>query len=208
MARKEKNDYFQMIEEQVAHARDAARLLNEILTDFRPNELPANRARMHEIEHGADIKKHDMMEKLIREFITPIEREDLRDMSEEIDTVTDLIEDVLNKIYIYNVAKMRPEALEFAALILRSCDDLVAIAQRLGDFRKNREEIGHGIVEVNRLEEDGDRLYIECMARLFRSEREFAPLMAWHDLFSCLEQCLDTCEHVANVFEGVILKTI
>ena len=206
MARMEKNDYFQMIAEQVAYARDAARLLNDVLTDFRPEELPANRARMHEIEHGADLKKHDMTEKLIREFITPIEREDLRDMSEEIDNATDLIEDVLNKVYIYNIQKMRPEALEFTALLLRSCEDLVAIADRFAEFRKNREEIARGIVEVNRLEEDGDRLYIECMARLFRSEKEFPTLMAWHDVYNCLEQCLDTCEHVANVFDGVILK--
>lgn len=206
MARKDKNDYFQMIAEQVSLSRDAARLLNNILTDFKPDELPENRIRMHEIEHGADIKKHDMMEKLIREFITPIEREDLRDMSEEIDTATDLIEDVLNKIYIYNVQKMRPEALEFAALICRSCDDLVRIADKLGEFRKNAQEIGRGIVEVNRLEEDGDRLYIECMARLFREEKDFFALIAWRDLFSCLEQCLDTCEHISNVIEGVILK--
>lgn len=147
-----------------------------------------------------------MTEKLIREFITPIEREDLRDMSEEIDNATDLIEDVLNKVYIYNIQKMRPEALEFTALLLRSCEDLVAIADRFAEFRKNREEIARGIVEVNRLEEDGDRLYIECMTRLFRSEKEFPTLMAWHDVYNCLEQCLDTCEHVANVFDGVILK--
>lgn len=206
MARKEKNDYFQMIADQVTRSREAAQLLSGVLTDFRPEHLPENRVRMHEIEHEADLIKHDMIEKLIREFITPIEREDLRDLSEEIDTTTDLIEDVLHKIYIYNVQKMRPEALEFTALICRSCDDLVRVADKLGDFRKNAEEIGHGIVEVNRLEEDGDRLYIECMARLFREEKDFFELIAWRDLFSCLEQCLDTCEHVANVIEGVILK--
>lgn len=206
MARKEKNDYFQMIAEQVSLAHDAAQLLSGILTDFQPDKLPESRRRMHEIEHGADIKKHDMMEKLIREFITPIEREDLRDLSEEIDTVTDLTEDVLNKIYIYNVRKMRPEALEFSDLLVKSCEDLVQISSKLGDFRKNREEIGRKVVEVNRLEEDGDRLYIECMARLFREEKSFAELIAWRDLFSCLEQCLDTCEHVANAVEGVILK--
>ena len=81
MARKEKNDYFQMILSQMQHTHDAAVLLEGILTDYHVELLPSNRRRMHEIEHSADLLKHDMMENLIREFLPPIEREDLRALS-------------------------------------------------------------------------------------------------------------------------------
>lgn len=206
MARKEKNDYFQMILSQMQHTHDAAVLLEGILTDYHAELLPSNRRRMHEIEHRADLLKHDMMENLIREFLPPIEREDLRALSEQIDTATDLIEDVVNKVYIYNVQRVRPEALEFTSLIRCAAENLVRVAENLGEFRKNGAAIERCIVDVNRLEEDGDRLYIECMARLFREEGDMLGMIAWRDLFNSLEQCMDACEHVADVVESVILK--
>jgi len=206
MARKDKNDYFQMIADHVIDSCEAAKLLDSIMTEYQADMLPANRRKMHEIEHRADLRKHDMMEKLIREFITPIEREDLRALSEEIDTTTDMIEDVVNKLYIYNIKKVRPEALEFTGLIVSSCESLVRTAENLSDFRKNGKIIERSLVDINRLEEDGDRLYIECMARLFREEKDFLEILAWRDLFNSLEMCLDACEHVADVIENVILK--
>ena len=148
MARKD-NDYFNIFVELVEYSCKAAKLLIEVMTDYHPEELERRMEEMHQIEHSADLEKHLMMERLAREFITPIEREDIMQMAHQIDDVTDTIEDVLMRLYMFNITVIRKDALDVALIIEQCCEELKKALKEFGNFRKSKTLHKH-IVEVNR----------------------------------------------------------
>ena len=116
------------------------------------------------IEHAADLEKHKLMEQLTKEFITPIEREDIILLFQQIDDVTDCIEDVARKLYMYNVTSIRPEMTEFAEIIHQCCVVTKDALSEMPRFQKS-ETLKTHIIRVNELEEAGDRLHFSAMRR-------------------------------------------
>ncbi|MDD6799829.1 MAG: DUF47 family protein [Firmicutes bacterium] len=205
MAGSKQNNYFDMMLSLVELSYEAAKSLNGILSSFDPGNIAQSREALHEIEHNADIKKHEMIRKLSREFITPIEREDIMQMAQAVDDVTDGIEEVIQKIYMYNITELREEAVQISDVIVRCCDGLIRICREFGNFRKST-TIHQDIVEVNRLEEEGDEIYAKAMRRLFRESMNPVEMIVWRDMFDTMENCCDACEHVSDVVESVIMK--
>ena len=205
MSKKSDGYYFQNFIECVECGCQAAKMLEDNLNHFDTGLLQDKLDELHRIEHDADKKKHEMMAVLVKAFITPIEREDIILLSQSIDEVTDKIEDVLIRIYINNVQQIRPEALAFIKVIIRCCEALKEVMEEFADFRKSKTL--HGlIIEINALEEEGDRLFIESMRRLHAEVTDPIEIIAWREIYVYLEKCCDACEHVADVVESVIMK--
>ncbi len=205
MSKKSDNYYFENFIQCVDCGCQAARMLEENLANFDPDMLMENLERLHVIEHDADKKKHEMMAVLVKAFITPIEREDIILLSQSIDEVTDQIEDVLIRIYISNVRTIRPEAIQFTKVIIRCCQVLKEVMEEFTDFKKSKTL--HGlIIEINALEEEGDRLFIDSMRKLHVEETDPLEIIAWREIYNFLEKCCDACEHVADAVESVIMK--
>ena len=205
MAKKSDNYYFENFIQCVECGCQAAMMLEENLANFDVNRLSENLDELHKIEHDADKKKHEMMGVLVKAFITPIEREDIILLSQCIDEVTDQIEDVLIRIYINNVHTIRPEALQFTKVIIRCCKVLKEIMEEFANFKKSKTL--HGlIIEINALEEAGDRLFIDSMRRLHTEVTDPLEIIAWREIYNFLEKCCDACEHVADAVESVIMK--
>jgi len=160
---------------------------------------------MHEIEHGADLKKHQMMKMLVAEFITPIEREDIATLSYMLDDVLDSIEEVFQMFFMYNVKSMRPEAIDFVDLIVRSTEAMKACFDEFEHFRKS-DLIAKKIVEVNVIEELADSLYFKTVRELYTKEKDPMQVMVWVRLLDRFERICDECEHVADTIGSVIMK--
>jgi predicted phosphate transport protein (TIGR00153 family) len=160
---------------------------------------------MHEIEHSGDIARHVMTKKLAREFITPIEREDIMAMGEAIDTVTDKIEDVLMRIYVFNIPEIREEAKKITDVIVRSCETLRAALSEFHNFRKSK-TLHEKIILINQLEEEADNIYTLGVRNLYLEKKDPILVQAWYETFQFLEDCCDACEDVADVIESVMLK--
>lgn len=205
MGIKKENDYFKMLAELVDYSCRAASLLNETLLNFDSSTLSAKIKEMHEIEHTADLKKHDMMNKLAKEFITPIDRGDIIELAHQIDNVTDAIEDILVRMHIFNITFMKKEALDFCEVIIKSCDELKKLMSEFHNFKKSR-DIHNFIINLNDLEEEGDRLYTMSIRKLYTTSKDPVELMSWKDTFEYFEKCCDACESAANVVESVIMK--
>ena len=199
------NDYFSIFTDVAQSFCDAAAYLEQNIKAFNPDTLNASLEQMHIIEHTADLKKHEINKKLAKEFITPIEREDIVALTQEIDNVTDTIEDVLISCYTFNIRAIRPEAIRFAELITESCARLKDVIGDLRHFKKS-EEIRCNIIEVNRIEEEGDALYIRALHDVFVHEKDPVVLIAWNNLYNRLEKCLDCCENASDVVESIIMK--
>ncbi|MCH4240271.1 MAG: DUF47 family protein [Oscillospiraceae bacterium] len=203
---KKKSPYYDGFVSMIDYSCKAAAELQNVLEHFDTEALPKKREEMHQIEHSADNEKHKMMQQLAREFITPIEREDIIELAQAIDDITDCIEDVLMRVYMYHMQSIRPEAREFAQLIVKCCGLLKAVLSEFYNFRKET-HIHDSVVEVNTLEEDGDRLYVATVHQLY-GENTVEPevKLGWVRTFDCLEECCDSCEHVANLVESIIMK--
>lgn len=207
MARKKDNNYFATFVDLVNYSCKAANLLNEIMHNYNPDELEEKMKLMHDIEHAGDAERHIMMRKLTKEFITPIEREDIVAMADAIDNVTDNIEDVLMRMYMFNIKEMCRDAVKMAEIIVQCCDALREALIEFHNFRKS--QTLHGlIVEINRLEEDGDELFTKATRNLYVNADGKEPLViyGWGRTLHFMEICCDACEDVADVIESVMMK--
>jgi len=122
--RKKHYNYFEKFVELVSISYQCAEILNDTLTNFDPKNLGQKVDEIHKIEHSGDLLNHELMSRLATEFIAPIEREDIVTLSQQIDDLTDAIEDVLIKIHIFNVTSLKPQVLKFTKLIIESCQAL------------------------------------------------------------------------------------
>ena len=203
--KKKDYDYFQAFTQAVDYSCQAAEILKNTLTYFDTDNLNDRLKDVHGVEHAADLGKHEMMSELARAFITPIEREDILELMQELDDVTDDIEDVLIRTYIFHILSIREDALRFADIISRCCGEMLKMMKEFRDFRKSK-TIHEMIVAINDLEEEGDRLYTEAVRRLFMHSKDPIELMVWREIFDRMEKCCDACEHVANIVESIIMK--
>ena len=205
MARKKGENYFGIFVDLAQYSRDAAVLLNQIVNNFKAAELEEKMIQMHNIEQAGDVGRHRMMEKLAREFITPIEREDIVAMADAIDNVTDTIEDVMLRIYMFNFTVMREDAIKMAGIIVKCCDALKEALQEFYNFRKSQ-TLHKLIVEINHLEEEGDTLFMKATRNLFVNEKNPIEILAWRETLDYMEKCCDACEGAAEVIESVMMK--
>lgn len=207
MFKKEKGyNYFEYFVKSADSACRAAEYLNESLSDFDMEKLPERVASMHEIENRADGEKHDMMRRLLHEFITPIEREDIVALAQQLDDVLDAIDDVMLRIDMFRVREIRSGALKFTSLLIKCCTELLGTLGEFADF-KNSKKIRDSIVAVNSLESEGDRLHSDCVKELYGDDAiDAKTLLAWTQIYDELESCLDACEHCTDIIESVIMK--
>ncbi len=204
MAKKD-NNYYSMFSDIANDAIVAAHHLEKTVKNYNPDKIEKLNKNMHEIEHGADEKKHQMMKMLVAEFITPIEREDIGTLSYMLDDVLDSIEEVYQMFYMYNVKAMRPEAIDFVDLIVRSAEAMKACFDEFENFRKS-DLISKKIVEVNVIEELADALYFKTVRELYTKEKEPMQVIIWVRIFDRFEKICDQCEHVADTISSVIMK--
>ena len=205
MGRNKSNNYFDEFINLVDYSCKAATLLNNFVNNFDINELGSKMKEMHDIEHSADTARHEMIKKLAREFITPIEREDIMAMADYIDNVTDKIEDVLMRIYIFNIQEMRPDAVRMTEIIVKCCDTLKLALTEFHNFRKS-DSLHTLIVEINQYEEAGDSLFMSGTRDLYANCKNPIEVIAWDQLYHYLEICCDSCEDVADTIENIIMK--
>lgn len=205
MARNKDNNYFDTFIELTGYSVQAANLLNEIMNNYHPEELKSRMEEMHAIEHRGDEARHAMVKRLAREFITPIEREDIMSMADAIDNVTDTIEDVVMRMYMFNVTYVREYGLKMTEVIVKCCDALKLALNEFSNFRKSQ-TIHKLLVDINFYEEEGDRLFTEATRDLYVNCKDFLEVAAWDQTFHYLERCCDACEEVADVIENIMMK--
>lgn len=209
MGKKDRFDYFAAFERQVKVAAAEADILIEAIEGFSAAaDLVSVMERAHEMEHEGDEIAHSIYKVVGTDFITPIEREDIIDLVQSLDSITDGIESVIQRFYMYDVHFMHDEALEFATYIKKSC---TALGYAMEDFRnfKKSKTFKQLIVDVNTYEEEGDALYLSAMRNLHTKEdADVMHVLRWSRIYSRIEKCCDACEHAADVMNTILLKNL
>lgn len=202
---KVKNDYFKLVEKQVEYCVQASDLLANILNNYSPENLNAQREEMHKIEQQADEVHHDILTKLSAEFITPIDQEDIVHLAQIIDDVTDALDEVVLDFYMYHIDKAPVDAAALAKTVSRCVKALQEATKELKNFKKPA-NLRTLLVKVNSIEGEADAIYVEAIHNLFGSETESKVLIGSKAIYESLENCCDLCEHASDVIEQIIIK--
>jgi hypothetical protein len=192
-------DYFRLFSEQAANLDAAAQLLLKFMEDGDRKSIAA---AILEHEHVGDKIVHDIVRRLNKSFITPIDREDIYDLVATADNVLDCIEEVTGKVLIYRVDTITPFARQQAQVIAKA----TPILRECMDNLEKPKGLDERIIAINSLENDGDRVEREALASLFEGDTKCTDIIKWKDLYETLEAAIDECEHVANVIESIVLK--
>ena len=202
---KEKLNYYDEFIKCVGYSIKCAELLSNVLQNFSKETLPQSMKEMHSLEHLADDVKHHVTSYLLRDFLPPIEREDIVVLSHKIDNLTDNIEDILIKIDIYNVTNLRPEITELIALLAQISISTYKLIEEFKQFTKSK-VLKDLIIKINHLEEDGDSLYAKYMRKLYSEVNDAKEIIIWTEIFNSFEQCFDSCEQISDTIETIVLK--
>ena len=190
-------DDFKMMADQL---RQGARLLE---TMFAVDPPIADKAHeIKEVEHQCDFLTHEIIQRLNKTFVTPIDREDIHELARTLDDVMDAIDNAAALIPLYRIDKVRPGARELTKVIIQQTDEIRAAVEAL----EQRKGVLERAVEINRLENEGDRLYKEAVGKLFDEERDPIAVIKWREILGMLETATDRVEDVANLLENVVVK--
>jgi len=202
-----KNDrfYFDNFISAADYCCDAADYLARCLADYDSGSIQEMLDTMHSCEHNADLVRHEMSAALARAFVTPLEREDMAQISSNIDEVADTIEEVLQRFYMDEIREVLPQAVTFANKVSGCCRLMKQVLVELPGFKKPQ-KLHEMIRELNHMEEECDVLYLESSRELLHLGLEPLQIIAWRDILYRLERCADACEHVADTIETIVMK--
>jgi hypothetical protein len=194
--------FFELFMESAENIRVTAELLHDLLTDYTDVEMKAR--RIQEREHMGDEITHSIIRRLNTTFITPMDREDIHLLATALDDVLDSMEAASDLFVLHAIEEPRPEMLAQADVLLRAAiqtEMAIKAFTRLG-----KAELEPYWVEINTLENEGDKLYRRAVADLFSGDHRAMDVLKWKEVIESLEEALDGLENVANIIESVVLK--
>ena len=192
--------FFLSFQEMADQLRKGSGLLEEMLASEPP--LADKEHEIKEVEHRCDFLTHDIIQRLNKTFVTPIDREDIHSIARSLDDVMDAIDNVAALLPLYRITTVRPGARELSKVISLQCDEI----KRAFALLDKRAGVMDRSVEINRLENEADRIHKRSVGQLFDEERDAVAVMKWKEIFDLLEEATDRCEDVANLLENVIVK--
>lgn len=195
------DQYFDLFLQMTNYISEAVGELRNMLQDKQPNFAEYSQ-RIKRLEHACDELTHNISTRLNRSFITPFDREDIYLMSSALDDIVDLIDDAARAFIIFDVREIKPAAIDFASVLERMAEQLREIVAML----QKPKNLTQRLVEIHRLENDGDDIYHNAIAELFHEERDPLTVLKWKEIYEKLEAAVDRCENVANIIESVIIK--
>ncbi|MGZ4779546.1 MAG: DUF47 domain-containing protein [Thermoanaerobaculia bacterium] len=180
--------------------RAGARMLEEMFASDPPIHEKAHEIK--DVEHKCDFLAHEIIQRLNKTFVTPIDREDIHAMARTLDDVIDAIDDAAALVPLYRINTMRSGARELAAVITAQTEQVRLAVEAL----ETRKRVLEYAVEINRLENEADRLHKRAVGQLFDEERDPILVMKWKEIFDLLENATDRSEDVANLLENIVVK--
>ncbi len=192
--------YFELFEEAGQNMLEASDLLDRMLSGYPDEKHLAQ--KILDCEHEGDRITHDIIDRLNHTFVTPIDREDILALASALDDIVDFTEEVADYLGLYKVEAPMDQAIRLARVLRDASRQIAEAIPHLRGFQ----DISRYTVEVNRLENEGDRITREAVASLFDGGIDPMVVIRWKDIFERLEAAIDATERVANIIEGVIIK--
>ncbi len=194
-------EFFDLFVEVANRNVEAARYLRELF-DAAPERRNPHVEAIKRLEHEADQVTHEVVNRLDRTFITPLDREDIHQLASDLDDVMDAIDGTARRAQIFRLGVAPAGVKQLTQVVERMTKVLAEGVGRL----KQGDDVMRFCVEAKKLEEEGDALYHDALGQLFERERDALEVIKWKEIYDNLEQTLDEAEDVANVLESITLK--
>ncbi|MEA4922647.1 MAG: DUF47 family protein [Eubacteriaceae bacterium] len=201
--KKKEDVFYGMFTDFCEKILEAAEAFADIVHNFE--DVDNKVANMKVLETECDMEAHKILQALHGSFITPFDREDIYSITREMDEIVDCMEEVANRFSVFDIREIKPEAVVMADMTVQSIKELKKMFEHLPELKKNS-MVMEQIIEVNRIENEGDVIFRRALSTLFREEKDPIELIKWKHLFEQMEESLDSCETVANILEGVVMK--
>jgi predicted phosphate transport protein (TIGR00153 family) len=195
--------FFDILEEASENVVKGAKAFRELVSHWSLNSelIP----QIREIEHEGDRMTHEVIDRLNRTFITPIDREDIHGLAKELDDVIDIIQATMDRMQLYRIETSSPVLLQMVEVLLRSTEVVDKAIKSLRDMKHTRRTLDF-CIEVNRLENEADAIFKTALGELFSEKRDVLDIIRWKEVYEAAEFANDKCEDIANIIEGIIVK--
>jgi hypothetical protein len=200
LLRGSEREFFELFERAGANIVHAAEMLDEMLARYPETAHLAGDIR--DAEHEGDHITHDVIKRLNQSFVTPIDREDILHLTSALDDIVDYIEEVADYLGLYKIEAPMAQAQQLAGVLRDATRQIGAAIPLIRTFKN----INEHMVEVHRLENEGDRIVREAIASLFESGIDPMVVIRWKDIFERLENAIDSTERAAFILEGIVIK--
>lgn len=203
--KKSELNYFDEFAKSAKLAKDATIELKKYILNFKNIDLEEEMKKIHEIEKNGDNNLHELKNFLLKDFLPPIDREDILSLAYKLDDLIDSIDEIVIDMNIYNVTKIKENMKTSIELLEKTTElvyDLIIEMKNL----KNLQEIRAKVVEVNELEEQADRLYEKSIKDLYIDEKDVVEILKWSNIYETIEDCFDSCESIAYSVEEILVK--
>jgi uncharacterized protein Yka (UPF0111/DUF47 family) len=197
------DEFFDDFDAQCAVTVQGAKLLHELLVDYR--DVPERVRALKEVEHRGDEVTHTAFNRLHQQFITPFDRGQIHTLLSRIDDVLDLTNAAAARLHYYEIQTSLPDATELARLLVLSAQKVQEVVAALRLIKKP-EQILAGCQEIKRLESQADEALRAGVGRLFKSGVDTLTVIKWKEIYDLIETATDKCQGVANIIEGVVLE--
>jgi uncharacterized protein len=201
--KKREDVFYDLFDETILRVEWAGLALKDLMYDY--TDVVTKICALKDIEHECDSHIHKIMKALNSSFITPIDREDIYMIAKEMDNIVDTIEEAANSFDLFLITEVREEAKMMSKLIVECVTELKVVVNEMRRMKKSK-LLKDKIIEVNRIENEGDVLYRKAIKGLFEHEKDPLEVVKWKLIFEFLEESIDSCENVANILEGVVMK--
>jgi predicted phosphate transport protein (TIGR00153 family) len=192
--------YFERFTELAVRIHEAAKILTRFFN--REASVATVADQVKRLEHECDEISHEILRGIDRTFITPIDREDIHQLAVRLDDVIDLIDGTVRRVSIFGIEKPTPISLKLAELIVTTTGELVEAVSQL----QKQKGVMARCIRIKQLENEGDVVYQEAIAGLFRENLPAIEVIKWKEIYDNMERCIDQCVGVAHVLESVVLK--
>ena len=205
MRKKEEFNYFDEFAKSAKLATEAVAELNNYIMNFNKENSEEEMKKIHDIENKADKNLHELKNYLLRDFLPPIDREDILEIANKIDDFIDDIDEIVIDLNIYNISEITNEIKELIGLLENATKILYDLIIEFKNFKKIQ-EIKQKVVEVNKIEEQADKIYEKAIKQLYNEEANAIQIMKLSNIYEIIENCFDSCENIADSIDDVLLK--
>jgi hypothetical protein len=197
------DSFFDLLESSAKNVLAGARLLRDLVEDYR--DVPGRFQKLQDAEHAGDQVTHQILEKLNKTFVTPLDREDIHALTINLDDIMDAIELVGDRLLLYRIERPTDLMISLVRLLERCCEQIDQAIPLLRHAKRLKDILPHA-VEINRLENEADRLTRAALSSLFDQPRDVLDVIKWKEVYDTLESAIDSTEDVADMMHGIVLK--
>lgn len=205
MKKKDEYNYFNEFVKNSKYIVESAEILKETMQNYSEGKLEENISRVHKLENEADKTLHNMRSYLIKDFLPPIDREDIVLIGHRLDDIEDYLDEILINFNILNISSVREDALEFTELLIECANSVKDALENFENFKK-AELVTEKTIAINVLEEKADRMFEKAMKKLYKEEKDPLEIIKWTTIYNCMENTTDACEKIADCLEDVVMK--